>query len=288
MLILETKMDKCFKVTPLPITTVSCLSDRVMQMTRLLLNSLLFVMSLSIFMLATAPVMANTIVADRPGFSTGTYTVKPGRVNLEFGYQAALSNEGSDKTTHTTPLLTLRTGLSERTEINLLWSGWNHVTSDNPSDTSVADLSIGGKYRLLQTEKYNVTALGLLSLPVGTGVSTSDHVDPTIGLLGDYSLSDNIDLFGVIQTASSVATGGRDYNFQSAIGLAFSHTETIGTFIEYYNDIPLQSGDGSTSHVINGGVMWLATSDIQLDINGGVSLDNNADDFIGLGMAIRF
>jgi len=29
----------------------------------------------------------NPIVPDRPGFSTGAYTVKPGRLNIEFGYQ---------------------------------------------------------------------------------------------------------------------------------------------------------------------------------------------------------
>jgi hypothetical protein len=31
------------------------------------------------------------IVADRPDFSTGTYTVKPGKLNVELGYQYAFN-----------------------------------------------------------------------------------------------------------------------------------------------------------------------------------------------------
>ena len=280
-------MESGLKQQSLLTSTVPFALSRAVVTARLFQDHLRTLFSISLFVLLVPVAIADTIVADRPGFSTGTHTVKPGRLNLEIGYQAAFSNDGPDKTTHTTPLLTLRTGLSERTEINLLWSGWNHI-SNGASDTSVSDLSIGGKYRLRQTDQYNLTALGLISLPVGTGASTSDHVDPTIALLGDYSLADKLDLFGVIQTVSSVVTGGRDYNFQSAIGLALSHTDNFGTFVEYYNDVPLQSGDAATAHVINGGVMWLLTSEIQLDINGGVSLDNNTDDFIGFGLAMRF
>ena len=37
------------------------------------------------------------IVADRPGFSTSTYTVTPGKFVVELGYQFAFNNNGIDQ-----------------------------------------------------------------------------------------------------------------------------------------------------------------------------------------------
>ena len=39
------------------------------------------------------------IVADRPGFSTSTYTVTPGKFVVELGYQFAFNNNGIDQST---------------------------------------------------------------------------------------------------------------------------------------------------------------------------------------------
>ena len=66
----------------------------------------------------------NPIVADRPGFSTGTYTVKPGKLNVELGYQYAFNTNLNNKTTQTLPLLVLRTGLSSNVELDFHWDGW--------------------------------------------------------------------------------------------------------------------------------------------------------------------
>jgi hypothetical protein len=41
-------------------------------------------------------------------------------------------------------------------------------------------------------------------------------------------------------------------------------------------------------NTINGGVTYLLTDDIQLDINAGVGLDSETDNFIGTGISIRF
>ena len=73
----------------------------------------------------------NPIVPDRPGFSTGTYTVKPGWFNVESGYQYAFNNNGINYTTQTVPLLNLRIGISPKAELNFLWDGWNIQDEDN-------------------------------------------------------------------------------------------------------------------------------------------------------------
>lgn len=203
----------------------------------------------------------NPIVADRPGFSTGTYIVKPGKLNVELGYQYAFNTTGIDQSTQTLPLLVLRTGLSSKVELDLLWDGWNINDTDNqPTETSNADISIGGKYKLHESSKYNLTALGLLSLPIGSSPSTSDNVDPLLGLLWDYSLSSQVSLFGVVQASSFKYELDRVYDAQVAIGVSFSHTDRIGTFIEIYSILPSET-KLDDEIVMDSGITYLLSND---------------------------
>ena len=65
------------------------------------------------------------ISADRPGLSTGTHTVAPGVYYVELGYQYEFNNTGVDTATHTLPQLVLRTGLSDKIELDFIFDGWN-------------------------------------------------------------------------------------------------------------------------------------------------------------------
>ena len=228
------------------------------------------------------------IVADRPGFSTGAYTVKPGKLNVELGYQYAFNKNSSNQSTPTLPLLALRAGLSPKIELDLLWDGWNMDHTDNqPSDTSTGDVSIGGKYRLHESTEYNLTLLGLLSLPTGSSPSTSNNIDPLLGLLWDYYHSSLISLFGVVQTSSFKYDGNRVYDAQVAIGVSFSHTDHVGSFIEVYSILPSEERlDDEIA--IDGGLTYLLSNDTQLDINVGAGLNDATSNFIGFGIASRF
>ncbi len=238
----------------------------------------------------------NPIVPDRLGFSTGAaYTVKPGRLNIEFGYQYSFNNHNTDTSTHTTPLSNLRVGITKKIEFDLLWDGWNiDDQEDSNPETSVAGVSVGGKYWIVEIDKFNLTTLGLLSFPVGSSPSTSGHVDPRPGLLWDYSLSNSVSIFGDILANSDVTKGDRNYSIQSTVGVSFSHTSRLGTYLEYNSDIPLHTGgssepgSSSVQNMINGGATYLLTDDTQLDINAGVGLDSKTDHSIGTGISTRF
>lgn len=259
-----------------------------------MLPFLLFLFTLVAFQ-TNAYAQTNPIVTDRPGFSTGAYTVKPGRFNIEFGYQYSFNNHNVDTSTHTAPLSNLRVGITEKIEFDLLWDGWNiDDQEDSSPETSVADVSVGGKYRIIEADQFNLTALGLLSLPAGSSPSTSGHVDPRLGLLWDYSLSDKVSVFGNVIANTDVTKGDRNYTIQPIVGLSFSHTSRLGTYLEYNSDIPLhrgalsEPGASSVQNTIDGGVTYLLTDDIQLDISAGFGLDNEVDDFVGTGISIRF
>lgn len=231
---------------------------------------------------------SEAIIPDRPGFSTGTQTVKQNVVNVELGYQYSFNNYDTKPSSHTYPQMVLRTGLSDVAEFDLQWEGIN-IDKEEDSSTvrSNADLAIGGKYKLVENEHYNMTLLGIVSLPTGTVPSTSDSVDPLVGLLWDYSLSDTTTLFGTVQASSSQIDHNRVYDQQFSIGTSFSHTETIGSFVEFYTIMPSESSLHNTK-TIDGGITYLLTNDIQLDINIGLGLNRYSSNFVGFGFATRF
>lgn len=229
--------------------------------------------------------MVQTVVADRPGFSTGTYTVTPGHYNLELGYVASFGHGSPRRITHTAPLLDARIGLTPESEIDLMWSGWNVERMAGNSTSSTSDMAIGGKYRLASHPQFNITALGVLSLP--TGSASSGHANPTATIAWNYTLSDTVTAFGVVSLASYVEEGNRRYAIQPAVGLSFSHSAKLGTFVEFYSDVPL-ARDTPHADTIDAGMTYLLTDSTQLDFNFGLSLDRRSDNFVGTGIAMRF
>ncbi len=217
--------------------------------------------------------VAGPVVPDRPGFSTGTYTVQPGTVQVEAGIQSSYGRNVGDPDSYTAPLLNLRTGLTENMEFNLLWDGVQVVEEQG---RDVAYVMLGAKHRLVGSERYNFSLLGYLSVQ-------ENRLAPFLGLLWDRQLTEGTGLFGTLQFAQSVESGERKTNFQPAIGINFTHTGTLSTFVEVYSDMPLDAGQAAS--VFDAGIAWLPREHLQLDFNFGVSLDRRSEDFVGIGVA---
>ncbi len=230
---------------------------------------------------------AETIQPDRPGFSTGTYTVAPGVTQLELGFQSDYGNNNGDPDTFTAPLINVRVGLTPATELNILVDGWSRERTNSGGATSSSDMLLGVKHRLIMAEQYNVSLLGYVSLPTGNAPD-SGTLTPFLGLLWDYELDQNITAFGTLQFVSFVEGGQRSNNFQPAVGLSFSHTSKLSTYIEYYRDMSLNIRTARDVDMFDAGAAYLLTDNIQLDVNFGVSIDRYASDFFGAGFAIRF
>jgi hypothetical protein len=245
-----------------------------------------FLLGLSVSILLSAN--DDVIVPDRPGFSTGTQTVKQNSVNVELGYQYSYNNHSPQQSSHTLPQMVLRTGISENAEFDLLWDGIN-IDKEEGSETlhSKADLSIGSKYKLLDSEDYHLAAIGILSLPTGSSPSTSGSTDPLVGLLWDYSISDDNALFGTVQASSSTFDQNRVYDERFSIGTSYSHTDTLSSFIEFFTIMPSESSLNDIK-TIDCGMAYLLTNDIQLDFSVGFGLNKYSSNFIGFGIATRF
>ncbi len=231
--------------------------------------------------------LAEPIQPDRPGLATGTYTVNPGQMIIESGIQTDFRRDGARQSAWSIPQLTLRGGITDALEWDIIWNGAALTDANGePSDWSLTDVAIGGKYSLYEGDSINITALGLVSLPVGTDPSTSDAFDPLLGLLWDASLSDQISLFGAIQASTFETDDGRAHDVQVALGATFSHSDSLATFIEYFAAKPY--ADEPSTEIVDAGVTYLLNEDIQLDFSAGVALNNATDHFIGAGIAWQF
>lgn len=255
-----------------------------MNMKYFLYPSSLFALLLPSLSFAVA---VEPIQPDRPGFSTGTYTVEPGVAQLEMGFQSDYGNNNGDPDTFTAPLVNVRIGLTPTTELNILVDGWSRERTNSGSVTSSSDMLVGVKHRLITAEQYNISLLGYVSLPTGSAPDAG-KLTPFLGLLWDYELSQSISAFGTLQFVSFVEGGQRSNNFQPAVGLSFLHTDKLSTYIEYYRDMSLNINTARDIDMFDGGVAYLLTDNIQLDVNFGVSIDRYSSDFFGAGFAIRF
>ncbi len=212
---------------------------------------------------------AEPIVADRPGFSTGTYTVTPGHYNIELGFQGVSGSR-------TVPLSNVRIGVTPVAELEVQWGGWQFANGS----TTMGDLTVGGKYRVLQGNTINLSLLGLLTLPSGNGQPAGSRSAPLVAALWNHDASG---LFGMFQVASS-NQGNLQTQFQTAIGKSFSHSAQLSSYLELYLDHPLNHA-GSDSFIMDGGFAWLIDARTQLDLHIGLDVNGNAANFLGFGIA---
>ena len=113
------------------------------------------------------------------------------------------------------------------------------------------------------------------------GFSTGTY---TVALLWDYSPLYGFSPFGAFQFSSFISDGTRIHEFAPALGLSYSLSDRLSGFAEYFSQIPHK---GATSHSIDGGVVYLLTNDVQLDIHAGMGLNPVVNDFAGFGIAVR-
>lgn len=210
---------------------------------------------------------AAPIIADRPGFSTGTYTVSSGHYNIELGAQAESGGRSL-------PLSNVRIGLTPATEIDLQWGGW---TFANGSST-LNNLALGGKYRLRDDDELKLSVLALLNLPSGNANPSGSGVAPQAALLWARN-----NLFGMFQFASS-NPGSLQTQAQAAIGASFSHNDQLGSYVELYADHALNH-PAADSYMVDGGFAWLLDASTQLDLHIALDVNGNAAHFIGFGFA---
>jgi hypothetical protein len=76
------------------------------------------------------------------------------------------------------------------------------------------------------------------------------------------------------------------FEYTATVGMSL--TERLSMYVELFGEVPL-SATGGPMHYADGGFTFLVRDNLQLDLEGGVGLnDSSSDWFIGMGVSVRF
>ncbi|NOX59381.1 MAG: transporter [Planctomycetes bacterium] len=246
----------------------------------------------------------DNLVTDRPDFTESTEAIPVNRFQLEMGYTFTYDREGDRRTRdHTAPELLLRMGVVENFELRFGWTGYSmtetlstqrnserrRVTSEEWNQ-GANDFELGFKLKIAEQSGLRpaLAILGAATFPTGSANISAGDVEPLLGLLWAYDLSDDIALAGQFIVGTPVEDGRRFVQSAASLSLGASLTERLGTYVEYFGTYP-NTLDGDSAHSINGGFTYLVNNNLQIDIRAGFGLNDAADDFFtGAGLAWRF
>jgi len=224
------------------------------------------------------------LVTDRPDFTESTSAVATGRVQLESG----LTFTSGDDDTLEAPEALLRIGLADRLELRL--EAPSYARSD-PGDDGFGDSSLGFKLELADQRgaRPALALIGSVGLPTGESDLAADPLQPGAILAASWDLPHELAL-GLNAGATSADDGAGDNfsEYSASAALGFPIAGDLSGFVEYYG-LYRSGGGGGPEHVADGGLTYLITPDVQLDVRVGVGLNDRAPDWlVGAGLSIRF
>ena len=234
------------------------------------------------------------LVTDRPDFTEASSVVGLGVLQLETGYTYTYNNDGADRSiAHSYPETLLRYGMiANWLELRV---AWNYGDEDvNGLDASGADdLYLGFKIGLTPQEGLlpEMAIIPQMTVPTGGSARTEDEVLAGLNWLYSWGINDFLATGGSTQfnRALDETTDSGYTEWAQSWTIAYSLTDCLGAYTEYYGFYPSGADTASTEHYFNGGFTYLINNDMQWDIRGGTGLNEEADDyFVGTGLSIRF
>lgn len=235
----------------------------------------------------TPPALMRELTTDRPDNTESPFTVDAGHVQTEttiFGYaRSGPSPDGSATDSYEFATTNIRVGLTNWSEMNLIWQPYGVVQTHAPIpggsmlQSGTGGVEIRTKINLWGNdtfEKPGATAFALLpfiSLPTdrGNGVSP-DAVEGGLILPYAIKLTEKFDLSLNAGVEAIHDDGGAGYHPQyiASASLGYDWTEQLSTYYEVYAELARDSGLDVV--LLATGLTYQVTKNFQLD--GGVNI----------------
>lgn len=241
----------------------------------------------------------DAINPDRPGIADGSAVVGRGRVQLEAGFQHERRDDNGDtERAQFLPAL-LRVGLSSRWEARIEGNTLTHVsasTAPGKSDATsgFAPISFGFKVNLHEPGDPGQPSVGAILRVFprsGTGAFHARQVTSDVRLVADWDLTSSLSLnpnvglgFYEGDDGETLAAG------VFAVTLTRSNAaKTINPFVDIAVQTP-EASAGGASLIIDAGVAYLPTRDVQLDVSIGAGAHGRTPPhpFVSVGVSLRF
>lgn len=246
---------------------------------------------------AGGPNLDAPLVTDRPDFTEASSTVGLGVAQLEFGYTfTSNSDDGTKTRSHTMGEYLLRYGIiADWLELRVgLFPVQEKTVLGSMSNTTLGteDLYLGLKIALTAQDgwKPEMAIIPQMTIPTGSNYFSNDETLLGLNWIYSWEINDFISTAGSTQVNRALdgTTGDSYYEWAQSWTIAYTLTEKLGAYTEWYGLFSNSAETERTQHYANGGFTYLINNDVQFDIRAGYGLNHIADDyFIGTGLSIR-
>jgi hypothetical protein len=246
--------------------------------------------------LAQDAAASSPIVTDRPGLLFSSLTVGRGVFQAELGLPAVTLNDDGGVDTRLTSLVGLvRYGLTDSFELRLGGPIYNEsrVTAGGvrATDRGFGDLEVGAKWHLFDNAgaRPSFALIPSVIVPVGEKGFSAEKPVYQLNAMAEWTLKDGWGA-GALAGYLNGPSGGDRYGQETlAVSLGRSlPSPRWNAYGEAVYVITSLSG-ASDSSFLGGGIKYLVSNDLQLDLSFDRGLTSDSPDWLlGLGLSARF
>lgn len=235
---------------------------------------------------------APDLVTDRPDQTESAAIVPRRFLQIETGFIIENDeNEISRNTSFAYNSTLLRYGLWDNFELRLGAAFLGNNISKKSTDYSqniagFSPLHVGFKVKVVDEKglRPDIAFLGGLELPFTAGSDYKpSYTAAAMRFAFSHTLSDRFSLGYNLGAEWDGETAVPGYFYSVALGIGL--IENLGMFVESFGTIPEA---GAAQHQLDAGFTYLLTPNFQVDISGGIGLNDAApDNFVSLGLSYR-
>lgn len=232
------------------------------------------------------------LITDRPDQTESAATVPHKSLQIETGFIWGNDETSTLKTSSTTYNTTLlRYGLLNNFELRLgmEYNGdkfENKQLKNTSSINGLSPLHAGFKIKITEEEgwKPEMAFLAGLDLPFTAATDyKTDYTAAGMRLSFAHTLSDRLSVGYNLGAEWDGDTAIPGYFYSLALGIGI--TDKIGAFTEFYGTF---FENNTAEHLFDAGFTYLIKPKLQIDLSGGLGLNDNAlDSFISCGLSYR-
>ncbi len=237
------------------------------------------------------------LVTDRPGFLFSSLTVGRGVVETEWGIPAVTVNAAAGVSTRLASLFGLvRYGVTDAFELRLDSPVYNEarvtVGGRSATEHGLGDLEIGAKWHLLDNHGAQPSFALIPSVVVPTGATgfTADHPIYQLNAMAEWNLASGWGIGALAGYGLNGASGGDRYG-QGTFGVSLGRSLPSQKWSAYGEAVYVATNlsGASDSSFLGGGVKYLISNDVQLDLSFDRGLTSDSPDWLfGFGISARF
>lgn len=224
------------------------------------------------------------IATDRPDQTECPFIVPKGYFQAENGFVYEKTDANSHAAAY--PSVLWKYGISDNFEVRLITELVSEKAASD-TKTGLMPITVGFKVKIFEEKGIlpKTSFIGHLTVPtLASKAFSADFYAPSFRFTMQHTLSDRFTLAYNLGAEWDGTTPETTLIYTVTTGCGI--TKKLGVYVELYG-FALQNQ--SADHRFDGGLTYLVSNNVMMDVSGGCGLSHNAPNyFVGLGLSYRF